>query len=131
VHGHGDEPGHGHGAPVQAALRADIRPSVGQDRHELPRRQGRELGPVAGEQDPLALLVSQAKRDQALAAFAAIQAVLITCEPPPPALQRGEAHAQQYGHLLGPCTGRHDGIEDFQCLAAILGRGQSPTSSPK
>ena len=117
--------------PVEAALGTDVDPSISQDRHDLPRRQGRELGFVAGEQYPLTLLIRKAVRNQAVAAFTAIQAVPITCELPPPALQRGEAHAQQCGHLSGPCTGRHGGIEDLQGLAAILRGGQSTSSSPQ
>ena len=52
-------------------------------------------------------------------------------ELPPPALQRGEPHAQQHRHLPGPCTGRPGGIKDLQGLAAIFRRGQSPSSSPQ
>jgi hypothetical protein len=117
--------------PVEAALRPDIQAPIGKDRHDLPRRQRRKLGLVAGEQDPLPLLVSESVRNQAMAAFTAIQAVPITRELPPPALQGGEPHAQQHRHLSGPCTSRDGLIEDLQGLAAILRRGQSPSSSPQ
>jgi hypothetical protein len=116
---------------VEAALRTDVEAPIGKDRHDLARRQRRELGFVAGKQDPLALLVSEAVRHQAVAAFTAIQAVPITRELPPPALQGGEPNALQCSHLSGPCTGRPGGIEDFQGLAAILRCGQSPSSSPQ
>ena len=66
-----------------------------------------------------------------MAAFAAVQAVPITRELPSLALQCGEPHAQQSGHLSGPSTGRHGGIEDLKSLAAILRCGQSPSSSPQ
>jgi len=117
--------------PVRAALGTDVDPSIGKDRHDLPRRQGRELRLVAGEQDPLALLVAQAMRHQAVAAFTAIQAVPITRELPPPALQGGEPHAQHRRHLSGRCTSRNGLIEDLQGLAAILRCGQSTSSSPQ
>ena len=116
---------------VEAALRPDVQTPIGKDRHDLARRQRRKLGLVAGEQDPLPLLVREAMRDQAVAAFTAIQAVPITRELPPPALQGGEPHAQQSGHHTGPCTGRDGSIKDLQGLAAILGRSQSSPSSPQ
>jgi hypothetical protein len=117
--------------PVEAALGTDIDPSIGKDRHDLPRRQGRELGLVAGEQDPLTLLIREAVRNRAVAAFTAIQSVPITRKLAPPALQRGEPHAQQICHFLSPSTGRYGGLKDLQGLAAILRRGQSPASSPQ
>ena len=61
--------------PIEAALRADIEALIGQDRNDLPRRQGGEFRLVAGEQDPLALLLRKAVRHQAGTAFTAIQAV--------------------------------------------------------
>ena len=48
---------------------------IGQDRHDLAQRQGRELAWVAGEQDSLPLLLAQAMRNQSMAAFTAIKAV--------------------------------------------------------
>ena len=117
--------------PVETALRADIEAPIGQDGNDLPGRQGGEFRLVAGEQDPLTLLVGQAMRHVAGTAFTAIQAVPITRELTPPALQRRQAHAQQLGELAGPCTGCHAGIEDLQGLAPILGGGQSPSSSPQ
>jgi len=44
------------------------------DWHDLTQWQCREFGLVAGEQDPLALLVAQATEHQAMAALAAIAA---------------------------------------------------------
>jgi hypothetical protein len=116
---------------VETALGADIQPTVRQSGHDLTRRQGRELRLVARQQDPLALLFGEPVRHQAVAAFTAIKSVPITREQPPPALQRGEPHAQQSGHLTGPCPGGHGGIEDLQGLAAVRRRGQSPSSSPQ
>ena len=74
---------------------------------------------VASEQDPLALLFAQTVRNQAVAAFTAIQSVPNTGELSPPALQGGESHVQQSRHFTGPRPGSHSGIEDFQGLAAI------------
>lgn len=75
---------------VEAALGTDAEPPMGKNRHDLARRQRRELGFIAGEQDPLALVVSEAVRHKAVAAFTAIHAVPVTLELPPPALQGGE-----------------------------------------
>jgi hypothetical protein len=86
---------------------------------------------VASEQDPLALLFAQTVRNQAVAAFTAIQSVPNTGELSPPALQGGEAYAQHSRYLTGPGPGRHGGIKDLQGLAAIRRRGQSPSSSPQ
>ncbi len=116
---------------VEAALGTDIQASISQDRHDLPRRQRREFGLVAGEQDPLTLLIREAVRDQAVAAFTAIQAVPIIRKLTSPALQGGEPHAQQICHFLSPSTGRYGGIKDLQRLTAILRCGQSPSSSPQ
>lgn len=49
-------------------------PQNGLDWHDLTQWQCREFGLVAGEQDPLALLVAQATEHQAMAALAAIAA---------------------------------------------------------
>jgi len=116
---------------VEAALRADIQASISQDRNDLPRRQRREFRLVAGEQDPLALLVAQAMRHHAVAAFTAITSVPITGKLSPPALQGGEPHAQHSRHLTSPCTRRHAGIEDRQGLAPIRRRRQSSSPSPQ
>ncbi len=86
---------------------------------------------VAGEQDPLTLLLREAVRYQTVAAFTAIQPVPITCELTSPALQCCQPHAQQLGQLAGPCTRRHTGIKNLQRLVRILGRSQSPSSSPQ
>ena len=107
--------------PVEAALRTDIEAPVGQNGHDLPRWQRRELRLVAGEQDPLTLLVTQAVRNEAVAAFTAILAVPITRELAPPPLQGAESDPKQSRHLTGPCPGGHGGIEDLQGLATILG----------
>jgi hypothetical protein len=117
--------------PVEAALGTYIEPPVCQHRHDLPWRQRREFRLVAGEQDPLAFLACEAMGHMALAALAAVHTVHITGELPAPALQRGEANAQQGGHFSGPSTGCHGGIKNLQGLAAILGGGQSSPSSPQ
>ncbi len=105
--------------PVEAALGSDIEAPVRQDGHDLPWRQRCEFRLVAGEQDPLALLVREAVRNEAVAAFTAIQAVPITRELTPPALQGGQAHAKQLGKLASPGTRRHARIEDLQGFATI------------
>jgi hypothetical protein len=68
---------------------------------------------------------------RALSERSAAQIRLTTRELPPPALQRGEPHAQQRRHRSGPCTSRDGLIEDLQGLAAILRWGQSTSSSPQ
>jgi hypothetical protein len=80
---------------------------------------GMEHPVVAGEQDSLVLLVAKTVRNDAVAAFTAIQSVPNTGELSPPALQGGESHVQQSRHFTGPRPGSHSGIEDFQGLAAI------------
>jgi hypothetical protein len=117
--------------PVEAALRADMKALVGQDGHDLPRWLGGAFRLVAGEHAPLALHVRETVRNKAVAAITAIQAVPITCELPPPALQGGQTDTQQPGEPAGPCTGYHSGIEDLQRFAPIRGKGQSPSSSPQ
>jgi hypothetical protein len=116
---------------VEAALRADVQTPIGKGRHDLARWPCRELRLVPGQKDALALLVGEAVRDKALAAFTAIQAVPITHELPAPALQRGVPHAQRRRHRSGPCTSRNGLIEDLQGFAAIFGRVQFTSSSPQ
>ncbi|MFN5119275.1 MAG: hypothetical protein ACK5JJ_14360 [Cyanobacteriota bacterium] len=79
----------------------------------------------------MALLVHEAVRHQTGTSFTTIQAVPYTCELTPPALQRGEPHAQQSRHLTSPCPSGHAAIDDLQGLAAIRRRVQSPASSPQ
>jgi hypothetical protein len=86
---------------------------------------------VAGEQDPLALLLREAVRNKAGPAFAAIDAIPISRELTPPALQGGEPQAQESRHLTGPRTSCHGGIEDLDGLAAIQRRSQASPSSPQ
>gem|GEM_PF-1497324 len=117
--------------PVKTALRADIERTVRKDRHDLSRRQRGEFRLVAGEQDPLAFLVAEAVSHMAMAAFTAIGAVPITCELPPPALQRAQAHAQQLGQLTGSGTVGKALIENLQGLPAIVRGRQSSPSSPQ
>jgi len=57
----------------------------------------------------------------AVAALTAVHAVPITGELTAPALQRGQAHAQQQGQLTPAGTIGHTFIEDLQCLLAIAG----------
>jgi len=117
--------------PVETALRADVDAPIRQGRHDLSGRQSGEFRLVAGKKDSLALLVREAVRNQTVAAFTAIQSVPITRELTPPTLESGEPHAKQSGEFMGPCTGRHAGIEDLQSPPAINWRGQSPPSSPQ
>ncbi len=117
--------------PVEAPLRADVEHPIRQDRHDLARWQRRKFRLVAGQQDPLALIIGKPVRHQTWTPFTAIQSVPYTGELLPPALQRGEPHAKQSGECTGPCTGSHRRIEDLQGLAAIGRRCQSPASSPQ
>ena len=50
----------------------------------------------------------------AVAAFAAVDAITVTSELPAPALQHGEAHAQQPSQFAGPGTISHALIKDLQ-----------------
>jgi len=45
--------------PVETALRADEGAAIGKNRDDMPPLQRRELRHVAGEQDPLELLVGE------------------------------------------------------------------------
>jgi len=74
--------------------------------------------------------LTQAVGNMAIAAFTAVHTVFISRERTTLALQGGGPHTQQLGHLMGPCSGGHGGIEDLQGLAAVRRRGQSPSSSP-
>jgi hypothetical protein len=80
--------------PVEAALRTDVQPTICQNGHDLTRWQRRKFRFVAGEQDSLAIFIGKAVRHQAETALPAIQSVPITRELAPPALERGEPHAQ-------------------------------------
>jgi GNAT superfamily N-acetyltransferase len=51
---------------IGAALRTDVKASIGQDRNDLPRWQGDEIRLDAGEQDPLALLMEYGRSRAAL-----------------------------------------------------------------
>ncbi len=115
--------------PVEDALRADIETPIRQGRHNLARRQRRELRLVVVEQDPLALFLTQAVGHMAGAASAAVHAVPYTCELMPSALQSGESHAKQFGELGSPCAGRRSGIEDPKSLPPVRGAGQPSASS--
>ena len=90
------------------------RPPVRKERHNLPGWQGCEFRLVAGEQNPLALLLREAVRHQAVTAFTAIGAVPITCELMSPARKFRQPHAQEFGKLPSPSTGCHPGIEDLK-----------------
>ena len=80
--------------PVEAALRADVEATIGQNRHDLPWWQRRKFRLVAGQQNPLAFLFTEAMSHVAVAALATIDAITVTSELPAPALQRGQPDAQ-------------------------------------
>ncbi len=69
--------------------------------------------------------------DGAVAALAAIDAITVTSKLPPPALQRGEPHAQQQRQLTGAGTIGDALIQDLQGLPASVRRRQSSPSSPQ
>jgi len=117
--------------PVEAALGVDIQSATGQCRHDLPRWQRGELRLVAGQQDPLPLLLTESVRHMAVAPLAAVNSVPITCELTAPALQRGQTHAQQQGQLTPAGTTGHAFIEDLQSLPTIVCGRQSSFSSPQ
>jgi hypothetical protein len=82
-------------------------------------------------QDPLALLLREALRNQTGAAFTAIDAVPITLELAPPALQAAEPYAQGPGQLIGAGACGDSLIEDPMSLPAIVRGRQSSPSSPQ
>jgi hypothetical protein len=116
---------------VKAAFRADIKPLIGQGWHDLPWRQRREFRLIAGQQDPLAFLLTEAVCHVAVAALAPVDAITVTNKLTAPALQRGEPHAEQQGKLTGSGTIGHALIKDVQGLPAIVRRRQSSPSSPQ
>ena len=79
--------------PIETALGTDIQPLISQGRHDLPQWQRCEFRLVAGEQNPLALLLAQAESDMAGAAFTAILAVPIITKGLPPAFEGAQADA--------------------------------------
>jgi hypothetical protein len=117
--------------PVKAALRTDVKATIRQYRHDLPRRERRKFRLVAGQQDPLAFFFAEAMGHVAVAALAAIDTITVTSELPAPALQRGQPHAKQQRQLMGPGTVSNALIEDLQSLLAINRRRQSSPSSPQ
>ena len=122
---------HGVQHPVEAALRADVKTTIRQNWHDLPRGQSSKLGLIAGEQDPLALFSAEAVGDMAMTNLASISSASISLELPAPALQHGEAHAQQTSEFASPGTGRYGSIQDLQRPAAISSSAQSSSASPQ
>ena len=117
--------------PVKAAFRTDIKPAIGQDRHDLSWRQRREFGLVTGEEDPLAFFFAEAVRHIAMAALTPVHTAAVTSELAAPTLQRSEPYPQQISDCSGSGTGSHRGLKDLQGFAAIGCCGQSPASSPQ
>jgi hypothetical protein len=117
--------------PVKAAFRTDIKPAIGQDRHDLAWRQRCKFKFVAGEQDPLAFLLAETVSHVPAAALAAVDAITVTNKLTAPTLQRGEPHAEQQGQFTRSGTIGHALVEDLQGLPAIVRRGQSSPSSPQ
>jgi hypothetical protein len=64
-------------------------------------------------------------------ALAAIHSTPSTGELAPPSLQRGEANTHQQGQLSGTSTSGNPLIHELQSLLAVVGRGQSSSSSPQ
>jgi len=83
--------------PVKAAFRTDIKPAIGQDRYDLAWRQRCKFRFVAGEQDPLAFLLTEAVSHLPAAALGTVDAINVTSKLLAPTLQRGEPHAEQQG----------------------------------
>jgi hypothetical protein len=116
---------------VKAAFRTDIKPAIGQNRHDLPWRQRCKFRLVAGQQDPLAFFFAEAVRHVAVAALATVNAITVASKLTAPALQRRQAHAQKQRQLTGSGTIGHALVKDVQGLPAIVRRGQSSPSSPQ
>ncbi len=104
--------------------------TIREHRHNLARWQRRKFRFVAGQQDPLAFFFAEAVGHMAMAAFAAVQAVPIAYELPPPALQRRQPNTEQQSQLTGSLTIGHALLEDLQGLPAVDRRRQSSASSP-
>ena len=79
---------------VEAPLGTDIEAPICQHRHDLPWRQRRKFGLVAGEEDPLAFFFAEAVRDMTVAALTPVHAITVRSKLPAPALQRGEPYPQ-------------------------------------
>jgi hypothetical protein len=107
---------------IKAALRSDVQPAVRKYRHNLSWWQRRKFGLVAGEQDPLAFLHTEAVRHMSVAALTASFRITVSSELAAPALQRGEPHTPSQCQLTGACTICDALIEDLQGLPAIVGR---------
>jgi hypothetical protein len=107
--------------PVKAAFRTDIKPAISQNRHDLPWRQRCKFRLVAGQQDPLAFLLTEAVSHVPAAALTPVDAITVTRELTAPALQRRQAHAQKQRKLTGSGTICHALIKDVQGLPAIVG----------
>jgi hypothetical protein len=116
---------------VEAPLRTDIEALIGQDRHNLPRRQRRKLRLVAGEQDPFPFLFCEAVRNMAWTAFTAVHTVPITRKLPSPALQGAQPDAQKARQCLRPGSSSQPCFQDLQGPLSILWGGQSSPPSPQ
>ena len=68
---------------------------------------------VAGQQDPFAFLVAEAVANVMMATFSAIAAISSAGKLSPPALQGGEPHPKQGGHLSVPGTGTDGAIKNL------------------
>jgi hypothetical protein len=117
--------------PVKAAFRTEIKPAIGQDRHDLAWRKRCKFRFVASQQDPLAFLLTEAVSHVPAAALATVDAITVTSKLTAPALQRGEPHTKQQGQFTRSRTIGHALVEDLQGLPAIVRRRQSSPSSPQ
>ena len=87
--------------PLKTAFRTSKQSPIGQDRHDLPRRQCRELRLVAVQQDPLAHLVTEAVVHVRLVAISAIGVITSTFELSPPSQARSRtATSLHLTHLV-------------------------------
>jgi hypothetical protein len=91
----------------------------------------REFKLVAGQQDPLAFLLTEAVCHVAVAALASVDAITVTSKLTAPTLQRGEPNAEQQGQFTRSRTIGHALVEDLQGLPTIVRRGQSSPASPQ
>ena len=105
---------------VKAAFRTDIKPAIGQDRHDLAWRKRCKFRFVASQQDPLAFLLTEAVSHVPAAAPATVDAIAVTSKLTAPALQRGEPQTEQQGQFTGSRTIGHAFVEDLQGLPAIV-----------
>jgi hypothetical protein len=123
--------------PIEARFRAVasgfsvgvVQPLISQCRHDLPWRQYGVLGLVAGQQDSLALLLTEPMGDMTITTFTAIVAVTITRKGLPPALERAQTDADLTAGANQASAGIIRLADQLDHLPPVRGAGQPSASS--